>query len=550
MIDLSIFNEDELEYIVNVIPRNRAVNYLQKNSKEFAKIKPGFRANALPDSQLFPLLYKELQKGNDFIVTLVLGFLKSCVQEITDAYNAECQKRDETTALIYTLNGCYFRDRLDVYFKLVNQEISQGEIDKLVVAMDILQESVEIQESMRNELAEKEQQIRSLEQDADDLVADKERWAQEKEKIVSQNEELKAEIATFSEQNEKLRGEVAQHLEQNQQLKKQLEEIKTSLLHKEAELQELSRERESLSGQLKEQTERNHECSQKIEALEQALTEQRTLSAQHTISNDVWSVSADAGKYFVPVDLEEFKELISYYLEDSGIAEGSELLISYITKIAFSGKPIAGNRQDCHFLVNCLSNVLTNGESTTLNYSDEVTIADISNALKGDCRVVYLDNFIGNFNETVLYSLLENYHNKIIVISAMFDRTFNYVGSEFLSLCHYFNVSRLKYKSNVEFDVSSLEEKEYVPTAEILQNIPTSALKSILKELRFSVGTRKSLITNIDTHDDATGVLAFCVIPYLLDVCGINPYNSSEKFNDYCEKNHNKYLLNQWFEHE
>lgn len=550
MIDLSIFNGDELEYIVSVIPRNRAVNYLQKNSKEFAKIKPGFRANALPDSQLFPLLYKELQKGNDFIVTLVVGFLKSCVQEISEAYNAECQYHDETTALIYTLNGCYFRDRLDVYFKLVNQEISQAEIDKLVAAMDILQKSVEIQQSMRNELAEKDQQILSLEQDIDGLVADKERWVQEKETIVSRNQELQAEISTFSEQNKEMRGEIAQCAEKNKELQKQFDEIKASLLRKESELQELDREKDSLSSQLKEQTERNHECVQKIEELEQALTEQKTLSAQQTTSNNVWSVSADADKYFIPVDLEEFKELILYYLEDSEITDGRELLTSYITRIAFSGKPIVGNRQDCDFLVNCLSSVLTNGESATLNFSDEVMINDVSSAINSEYRIIYLDNFIGNFNETVLYSLLEKYHNKIVVISAMFDSTFNYIGAEFLSLCHYFNVSRLKYKSNVEFDVSSLEEKENVPTAEILQNIPTSALKSILKELDFPIGTRQSLITNIDTHDDATGVLAFCVIPYLLDVSGINPYNSSEKFNDYCEKNRKRYLLNQWFEHE
>ena len=550
MIDLRIFNEDELEYIVSVVPRNRAVNYLQKNSKEFAKIKPGFRANALPDNQLFPLLYKELQKGNDFIVTLVVGFLKSSVQEITDAYQAECQKRDETTALIYTLNLCYFRDRLDIYFKLVNQEISQAEIDKLVAAMNILQESIEQQQSMRNNLAEKDKQINSLEQEINDFDVEKERWIQERKASVSQNEELQAEITTYIEQNKELRGEITRCSEQNKELKKQVDKINTSLLHKETELQEIMNERESLSMQLTAQTECNYENLQKIKELEQALAEQRTLPAQHATNENIWSVSSDVSKCYIPVDIEEFQELISYYLEDSGISDGRDLLISYITKVAFSGKSIVGNRQDCYFLVSCLSSILTNGESITLNFSDEITINDISNVLNSDYRIVYLDNFIGNFNETILYSLLEKYHNKIVVVSAMFDRTLNYIGAEFLSLCYYFNITRLKYKVDIDFDSASLEEKEYIPISEILRNAPTAALKGILKELDFPKRTIQGLITNIEMHDEAIGVLAFCVLPYLFDVSGIDPFDISEKLSDYCDKNRNRCLLEQWFAHE
>ena len=105
MIDLSIFKEDELEYIVNVIPRTHAISYLKKNSKGFNNIKPGFRAVGLPDNQLYQLLYKELQKNNDFIVTFVLAFLENSLKEISDAYKIECKSRDEATALIYTLNN-------------------------------------------------------------------------------------------------------------------------------------------------------------------------------------------------------------------------------------------------------------------------------------------------------------------------------------------------------------------------------------------------------------------------------------------------------------
>ncbi len=550
MIDLSIFKEDELEYIVNVIPRTHAISYLKKNSKGFNNIKPGFRAVGLPDNQLYQLLYKELQKNNDFIVTFVLAFLENSLKEISDAYKIECKSRDEATALIYTLNNCYFRDRISIYFKLINKEVSQAEINNIVAAMDILRESINQQNTMRNDLESKRKQIEALTKDIEELNSSKTRRKKEMDSIVSKNNELQTEITASSTQNYELNEKIAKYLEENQQLNKTVDEISKKLKSKEIELQKLMEEKEDLSIQLSSQIQYNQEQLQKIDELEETLEEFKTLSVQIETNNDVWKVSSSAGKYYCPEDKEEFQELISYYIEDSGITDGKTLLISYITRIAFAGKPIVGNRQDCQFLVSCLSNVLTHGESKTLNFSDSITLNDISNVLNSDCRIVYLDNFIGNFNETVMYSLLEKYRNKIIVISAMFDRTFNYVGSEFLSFCYYFNISRLKHLVDFNFDATHVEEKECIPTAEILQNAPTLALRSILKELNFSKGAMRNIMINIETHEDTIGILAFCVIPFLIDVSSINPYDRSQRLNEYCNKNRNIDLLNRWFEHE
>ena len=550
MIDLSIFKDDELEYIVKVIPRTHAISYLKKNSKGFNNIKPGFRAVGLPDNQLYQLLYKELQKDNGFIVTFVLAFLENSLKEISDAYQAECKSRDEATALIYTLNNCYLRDRISIYFKLINKEVSQAEINNIVAAMDILRESINKQNLMRNDLESKKKQIDALTKDIEELNSSKTRRKKEMDSIVSKNNELQTEITASSTQNNELNEKIAKCLEENQQLNKTLDGINQKLKSKETELQKLREEKEDLSMQLSSQIQYNQDHLQKIKELEEALDESRTLSVKVETNDNIWEVSSSAGKYYCPNDKEEFQELISYFIEDSGIADGKTLLISYITRIAFAGKPIVGNRQDCHFLVSCLSNVLTNGESMTLNFSDSITLNDISNALNGDCRIIYLDNFIGNFNETVLYSLLEKYRNKIIVISAMFDRTFNYVGSEFLSFCYYFNISRLKHLVDFNFDATHVEEKECIPTAEILQNAPTLALRSILKELNFSKGAMRNIMINIETHEDTIGILAFCVIPFLIDAIGINPYDRSQRLNEYCNKNRNIDLLNRWFEHE
>lgn len=563
-IDLSIFKEDELEYIVNVIPRERAIGYLQRNSKEFSKIRPGFRAARLSDNQLYSLLYKEFQKGNNFVVTLVLAFLESSIKEITEAYQTKCKNCDETTALIYTLNDCFFRDRIEIYFKLSNKEVSHEEMKMLVAAMNLLNESINQHRIMIKNLESKDEQILSLENGIEKLISDNKQLTKNNDAIISQNKKLHKDIEKASTQNKELSEEVSQHkgenkkltedinslLGENEELRQKLVGMETNLQCKESELQTLLKEKDALVEKLNEKTESNEVYLLRIKELEEAFEKQSVIYRQYVPNENIWSVSPNASKFYVPEDQESFQELLEYFLEDSGIIGGKALLKSYINRIAFSGKPIVGNRQDCYFLVNCLRSVLTNGNSTTLNFSDEITINDISNVLNGDNRIVYLDNFIGNFNETVLYSLLEKFHSKIIIISAMFDRSFNYVGTEFLSLCHYFNVSRLNYTTVCNFDSEFFEEKVYIPTSEILPNTPTSALKSVLKDLNLPKCTRQSLITNIETHDDATGILAFCIIPYLLDVRGKNPYDSSERLNEYCEKNRNRYLLSQWFGYE
>ena len=43
-----LLSEEEYKKMCSVIPHNIIVGYFQKNPKEFSKIRPGFRASALP----------------------------------------------------------------------------------------------------------------------------------------------------------------------------------------------------------------------------------------------------------------------------------------------------------------------------------------------------------------------------------------------------------------------------------------------------------------------------------------------------------------------
>lgn len=77
---LSMLTEDEARYICSVIPYEHTINYFQQNPKEFAKIRPGFRAKAISKSDASRLLfnYRNRRFVSVFICFLQVIFPKSC----------------------------------------------------------------------------------------------------------------------------------------------------------------------------------------------------------------------------------------------------------------------------------------------------------------------------------------------------------------------------------------------------------------------------------------------------------------------------------------
>lgn len=125
--------------------------------------------------------------------------------------------------------------------------------------------------------------------------------------------------------------------------------------------------------------------------------------------------------YLLVEDHEEFKIDLDYCLTDAKVSEGKDVLCSYLDRLYSERKIIVGNRKDCKFVVECFSSILCSSEYTNIPYFDGIKLRDIITAVENGGRIIYLDNFIGNYNETVLISLLSGYRDKIIVISAMYD---------------------------------------------------------------------------------------------------------------------------------
>lgn len=79
-------------------------------------------------------------------------------------------------------------------------------------------------------------------------------------------------------------------------------------------------------------------------------------------------------------------------------------------------------------------------------------------------RVVCLDGFIGNCNEIEMIPLLEQFRNRIIFVTYMYDRTLKYVPAEILTYFHYLNVDEIKPLiriKDVTEDPSDIHERAY-----------------------------------------------------------------------------------------
>jgi hypothetical protein len=188
-------------------------------------------------------------------------------------------------------------------------------------------------------------------------------------------------------------------------------------------------------------------------------------------------------------------------------------------------------------LIKCVANALIGTSNVkTLVFRNDLSVQEIDDFLSTDGRIVCLDNFIGNFNETVLLSLFDNHRDKIIFLTVAYDRTIRFVPDEFLRYCHYINLNRieaLSVNSELTEDQSTVEEIEVISQWMNSDSRYSSLLKELLSEFglqQSSVGYRCVPINN---ERDLCRALAFNVLPYCRDVLQVAPYSMSDRFIKY-----------------
>jgi len=523
---LSLLTDDEARYICSVIPQKYTITYFQYNPKEFSKIAPGFRASTLGRRNIGELLFRNRNRRfiSSYIETNITRWLDQ-IKEHIDECIADGDNKE--IAYLHTLPTSFFVDNVALYFKLIGEEYPESYILLLASAVKEIKEVAEKQEEADNDLKTKEFELTRMQLDLDSTVS-----------------MLKSSEKQFKECSKQLKS-LEYTISDIEKLKEDIQSKEETITVFSARIHELEKILQGLRSELSAAKERHQQLEAQIMA--EMKKQQAAVSAK----------SQMAQKPLCPKDLDEFKDYLGYNLESIGVPTSSEyyfLLKDHLSNILFQGIPIIINRYTANSLIKCVANTLIGMANVeTLIYSNSITTQTIDEFLSQRRRIVCLDNFLGNFNETELISLFDKHRDKVIFLTVTYDRTLRFVPSEFLKYCHYLNLNRIKALSSgneLTEDPSTLEEVE----AGIHSVNYDSRYSLLLREILSEFGICRSLIeyrcNYISNEQDLCRILAFDVLPHCVDVLQSSPYNISERFVKYAGDSGRcsyKNLFKRWF---
>ena len=526
---LSGLIEEEVKYICSVIPPKDAITYFQFNPKEFSKICPGFRAKAITKLNVGNLLFGN--RNRDFVSSFIDKHISNWLSQIQEHID-KCLVDGDSKELAYlrTLPLSFFADNVALYFKLIKEDRSDDYLAILDTAIKTIKETRLEKENLNGQLKDKETVINQLLTDLSITKSDLEKVEMKLHKRSAEDKSLK-----------KLRAEI-------EKLKDEIKNNEDTILFLKKNIQEQDDYIQQIGAELTEA--RNNQLF--LEEQSRVELEKRQAIA---IENQV-----SLRKQKCPKDMDEFKDYLEYNLENIGVPTSSEFfspLKEHLCCILFHGIPIVINRRAGIPLIKCVANTLIGTTNIkTLIFKNDISGQEIDAFLSEDGRIVCLDNFIGNFNETILLSLFENHKDKIVFLTVAYDRTLRFIPDEFFEYCHYLNFNRIEAligQTDLTEDPSVIEEIESTPH----KLASDSRFSTLLRKMLGELGIRQSLInyksTHITNEQDLCRMLMFDVLPYCVDVLQISPYNTSEHFNKYAGnlgRSQYKDLFRRWFANE
>ena len=517
---LPLLNEEEIHYICSAIPLRDTISYFQRNPKKFAKIMPGFRAKSLNNKdRVDSLLFRCYNQH--FISSYIEKQIDTWLVRIQELISKKMEAGDsKDLALIYTLPDSCFAENVELFFKLTDEAYSEEYIELLNSAIHAMKETSYQQNRIQEELDDKESLCRYLED----------------------------ELAALQQKFGKAGLEINKRIAENKELKNSIDDLEKLLVTIECDMEEMGK----LKNRINNQNTTITELKEELMLLQKKCKQQETqvLPTKDDIKQEYWKPKR-------PLDMDEFEEYLGYNLESIGMSMDSDyyfLLIKHLSKILFQGIPIVVNRGTGMNLMKCIANVLCGRSSmNTLVYKSNLSIDDVNHFLSTAGRVVCLDNFLGNCNETELLPLFDYYRNRVIFMTIAYDRTMNYVSGEFLRYCNYLNINRiaaLSANANLSEDPSIIEEVEYEPKIIVQKNRYANLLREMLNEFGLLNSLAEKKCIEISDEQVLCRTLAYDILPFCVDVLHISPYYLSERLIKYAGEEGKcayKKLLIRWF---
>lgn len=507
---LAQLDEDEVRYICSVIPLQESVYYFKRYPKDFAKVMPGFRAISMRSQEQVSALLFRCRK-HPFILSFIEKHISRWIEEIK-GHIAQIMDAgaNRESALLQTLPYSFFVDNIGLFFKLANEEYSKEYITLLSAAIKIIKETDAKREKLEEVLKDKDSEIKKLQTELELVQLSLERTGK---KFKESSAEIKALKCSITEL-EKLKTIVQIREEAISTLKAKVLIREKSIQQLKAELSEVKYNHKLLENKIQDELEK-----------QQAVTAAKKKATPKPIC---------------PKDMEEFKDYLGYNLENIGVPTDSEyfyLLKEHLCCILFQGIPILINRVVSVPLMKCVANALTGTSNVrTLTFMSDISEQIIDEFLSADGRIVCLDNFVGNYNETVLSTLCDKHKDRIIFLTVAYDRTVYFVPDEFLKYCHYLNLNRIEALSaNVDLteDPSTIEVVVATSKKAGSDTRYSPLLREVLREFEFRQSLAEYKCSLITNEQDLCRLLAFDIMPYCVDVLQTVPYNVSERLVKY-----------------
>lgn len=142
MLKLVELSQDEVKYICEHLLLPDVRRYFQNNPKDFARIRPGFRAEKLSDADTLSILVKNASKP--FISIFVERMINDWMSQIeTHCDLLESEGYSEGEALLKTIPDSIFCDKCELYFKLTEQELNDDYLRLFRDALTLVQKTAE-----------------------------------------------------------------------------------------------------------------------------------------------------------------------------------------------------------------------------------------------------------------------------------------------------------------------------------------------------------------------------------------------------------------------
>jgi len=524
---LPLMTEDEIRYVCSAIPLRELVLYFNQYPKDFAKVMPGFRASTLKSQeQVSGLLFRSRKQR--FISSFIEKRLSRWIEEIGAAIKEKTRGGESReVALLQILPYCFFADNIGLYFKLIGEQYSEDFIVILSSSIKMIKGSDIERERIKSSLNARSSEVSRLKVDFEHVQSELQRTRQ---KLNERLDELK-ELKRTNADSEKLKGRIVAYEQEIYSMKQKSQEREGYIQKLRDDLSAVRDERQQLEKNMRAEFEKQE------------------------VERNAEREAASGPK--CPKDILEFKDYLGYNFENLGVSTHSDyylLLKDHLSEVLFQGKPVIISRGTAFSLMKCVSNTLIKTSSVpTFSFASHVTEKDIDIFLSQKSRIVCLDNFIGNYDESLLVICCDKHRNKIIFLTVSFDRTLQYVPEELMNYCHYLNLNRIEAftgRNELTEDPSTVDEIETVTTT----ITPDTRWSKLLKDILEDVGVhgaltayKSSLVAN---ESNLCRVLAFDVLPYCVDVLKVAPFNASERLVKYAGDGGRcpyKDLFGRWF---